>query len=127
MAKKKPSTNGLVMTRQQKKKPVKVPEMLALLRSHFGTDPSSLPVVEQDFAGYNRANLHLSIADLLPPGEDYQLLEIVPRHEYESINLPKLSRRETSPQYQRGPVEYLDVPLADNRTLGCQAGPIPIS
>jgi cell division protease FtsH len=119
MARKKPSRNGLVMARPQKKKPAKVPEMLALLRSHFGTDPSSLPVVEQDFPEYNRANLHLSIADLLPPEMDYRLLGIVPRHEYDSINLPKLSRRETAPQYQRGPVEYLDVPLADNRTLAC--------
>jgi hypothetical protein len=118
MAKRKPSRNGTA-TKARRKKRQKVPELLAMLRTHFGADPADLPVVELDFEGYHRANLHLSIEELLPPAGAYRLLGVVPRHDYDSINLPKLSRRETAHEYRRGPVEYLDVPLADDRTLAC--------
>jgi hypothetical protein len=119
MAKSKPSRNGTAPTKPKRRKAQKVPELLALLRNHFGTDPADLPVVEQEFEEYNRANLHQTIGGLLPPDGTYRLQGVVPRHDYSSINLPKLSRRETAHEYQRGPVEYLDVPLADDRTLAC--------
>jgi hypothetical protein len=119
MAKRKPSRNGTAAVKSRRKKAQKIPELLAMLRTHFGADPADLPVVEQEFEGYHRANLHLSIEELLPPAGAYRLLGVVPRHDYDSINLPKLSRRETAHEYRRGPVEYLDVPLADDRTLAC--------
>ncbi|HVK15649.1 MAG TPA: AAA family ATPase [Fimbriiglobus sp.] len=117
MAKTKPGRNGKVVAKT--KRAAKLPELLALLRGHFRADPADLPVVEQEFPEYHRANLHLTVSELLPPEGAYRLLGVVPRRDYDSINLPKLTRRETAHEYQRGPVEYLDVSLADDRTLAC--------
>src|SRR5688572_16675876 len=89
------TTNG-----KPRKKRKKTPELLARLRAHFGTDPSRLPVVEQTFQDYDRANLHLTIEDVLAGG--YDLHGIVPRFDYNSINLPKLSHAETAHEYKRG-------------------------
>jgi hypothetical protein len=41
------------------------PGFLTRLRAHFDTDPAALPVVEQDFAIYDRPNLHLTVEELL--------------------------------------------------------------
>jgi hypothetical protein len=119
VAKSKPSPKGKPAIKTGRKKAKKRPELLALLHSHFGVDPAGLPVIEQEFDPYHRANLHLSLVDLMPRDGAFRLLGVVPRHDYSSINLPKLSRPETAHEYQRGPVEYLDVPLADDRTLAC--------
>lgn len=118
MAKNKTSAAGK-RGKPNRKRARKVPELLALLRDHFSADPAGLPVVEQEFPDYHRANVHLTISDLLPQAGDHRLLGVVPRHDYNSINLPKLSRTETAHEYQRGPVEYLEVPLADDRTIAC--------
>jgi hypothetical protein len=44
------------------------PALLYRLRTHFGQEPAALPVVEQQFAAYERANLHLALAEMLVAG-----------------------------------------------------------
>jgi hypothetical protein len=102
------------------KKRARVPDLFARLRKHFGTDPARLPVVEQKFQVYQRANLHLTIAEVLagsaPPAA---LVGIVLPHEYSGVSLAKLSRPTTAKGYEEGPVEYIDVSLADDQKLAC--------
>ena len=94
--------------------------LFARLRKHFGTDPAKLPVIEQTFQPYDRANLHLAIEELLtgsdPPAE---LVGIVKPSHYSDVSLPKLSRPTTAKGYEEGPVEYLDVQLAGEQRLAC--------
>jgi hypothetical protein len=93
---------------------------LKRLRNWFDCDPAELPVIEQNFATYERPNLHLAIEELMQePGREGQLLGIVVPDEYHSVTLSKLSRKSSSRYFSSGPVEYVDVPLAGGRQLAC--------
>lgn len=98
------------------KKPV--PDLFARLRDHFGTDPATLPVVEQKFQFYDRANLHLTSEELLANAGP-ALVGVVLPNEYAAVSLAKLSRPKTAKEYEEGPVEYVDVQLADDQRLAC--------
>jgi cell division protease FtsH len=76
-------------------------------------------VIEQEFEEYQRPNLHLALEELIPADAGRQLLGVVTSHAYDTVNLPKLARSETAREFQRGPVEYRETPLADDRTLAC--------
>src|SRR5438045_903039 len=112
MAKAKPKNS------RKKKSPR--PALFTRLRKHFGTDPAKLPVVEQSFQAYDRANLHLTVEELLagsdPPPE---LVGVVLPHQYSGVSLAKLTRPTTAKGYEEGPVEYVDVQLADEQRLAC--------
>jgi len=96
------------------------PGLLKRLRAHFRADPAKLPVVEQNFAFYERPNLHLAIEELFnPPEWNAKLIGIVVPEEYHSVTLSKLSQRVSAQRFQEGPVEYIDVPLAGDRHLAC--------
>jgi hypothetical protein len=96
------------------------PELFARLRTHFGTEPSRLPVVEQGFQFYHRPNLHLAIQELLAEsGRDATLIGVIVAQEYQSVTLAKLSRPRSAAGYDEGPVEYADVDLAGGRRLAC--------
>lgn len=96
------------------------PPLLARLWAHFGQDPGKLPVLEQEFANYERPNLHIAIEELLSPsGSDAVLIGVVLAEEYQSVTLAKMARPATSLAMDEGPVEYVDVPLSDERTLAC--------
>jgi hypothetical protein len=96
------------------------PVLLRRLHGHFDRKPAELPVIEQSFAVYERPNLYLAIEELLrEPGRDAALLGIIVAQEYDSVTLSKLSRKSTARRYHDGPVEYVDVPLADGRQLAC--------
>src|SRR5262245_60676090 len=54
------------------------PVFLARLRAHFRSDPALLPVVEQDFAIYERPNLHLTVEEALAePGRQSDLIGVL--------------------------------------------------
>lgn len=94
--------------------------LLTRLQKHFGTDPSQLPVLEQNYEFYNRANLHLAIDELSQSVDDPPtLIGIVFIEDYHSVSLSRLSRRATSEEYDEGPVEYVDEPLPDKQRLSC--------
>jgi hypothetical protein len=104
--------------KKKRKKSSKVPAVFARLRKHFGTDPSKLPVVEQGFQPYDQANLHITVEELLQK-PDTMLLGIVRPYQHDAVTLAKLSRPAIAKGYEEGPVEYVDVPLADDRRLAC--------
>ncbi len=96
------------------------PALLARIRAHFGQDPAALPVVEQQFATYERANLHLALAEMLgEPRRSAELLGVIVLEEYRAPNLARMSRAGSARHFDLGPVEYADVPLAGERHLGC--------
>ena len=106
--------------KQKRSKKSKTPALFTRLRKHFGTDPAKLPVIEQQFQTYQRANLHLTAEELIsgsaPPRN---LVGVVLPYQYSGVSLAKLSRPETAKGYEEGPVEYVDVQLADDQKLAC--------
>src|SRR5437016_153714 len=107
----------------RKKRLVKRHSLLPRLRKHLGADPATLPVLEQNFATYERPNLHLAIEEILQELTDpHELVGIVAQIQYDLPRLSKLSRESTARYYETGPVEYTDVPLADGRHLACVKG-----
>jgi cell division protease FtsH len=103
-----------------RKRRAKRSALLARLAKHLKTDPASLPVLEQSFAAYERPNLHLAIEKLLRelPGPT-DLIGVVTHYEYQAAKLSKLARESTAKYFEPGPVEYIDVPLADGQQLAC--------
>lgn len=94
--------------------------LLVRLRSHFGTDPSRLPVIEQQFAGYERANFQLALAEMLAePQRSSELLGIIVLEEYRTASLARMSRAGSARNLDEGPVEYADVPLPGDQHLAC--------
>jgi hypothetical protein len=96
------------------------PALLARLRSHFGRDPSTLPVVEQQFASFERTNLQLALTEMLAePRRSSELLGVIALEEYRAASLARMARAGSARTYDQGPVEYADQPLPGNRHLGC--------
>lgn len=96
------------------------PALLGRLRNHFGREPATLPVVEQQFAGYERANLHIALSEMLAePPRQADLVGVVVLEDYRAAGLARLSRPVSARSYDEGPVEYADVPLPGDRHLGC--------
>lgn len=96
------------------------PALLARLRAHFGCDPAALPVVEQPFATYERANVQLALTELLDePHRAAELVGVIALEEYRSAGLARMTRAASARGYDAGPVEYADVPLPGDRQLGC--------
>jgi hypothetical protein len=96
------------------------PSLLRRLRSHFGGEPSALPVVEQQFAGYERANLQLALTEILgEPRRAFALLGVIVLDEYQTASLARMSRAGSAKHFDEGPVEYADVPLPGEQHLGC--------
>jgi cell division protease FtsH len=89
------------------------------LRTHFGVDPAKLPVVHQEFASYERANLHLALEEVVGGENAAALIGVVEPEDYDRVTLTKLAIREKAAKHVSGPVEYVDVPVADGRRLAC--------
>jgi hypothetical protein len=93
---------------------------LRRLRDHFGGDPATLPVVEQHFALYERANLHLAMEEVLAePKRHSELVGVVALEEYGVASLPRLSRAASARRFDQGPVEYVDARLPGDQHLAC--------
>ncbi len=96
------------------------PSLLRRLRRHFGTDPAELPIVEQEFAAYERPNLHLALEDTLAaPGRRAEQLGILVLEQYREARLAELTRAASAKRFEEGPVKYVDVPIAGGRQLAC--------
>jgi hypothetical protein len=94
--------------------------LLRRLRSHFGTDPTMLPVLEQAFALYERPNLHLALEETVAPAKrKTELLGVVAMQEYYVPSLARLSRAASARHFDVGPVEYVDAPLPGEQHLAC--------
>lgn len=96
------------------------PSLLRRLRGHFVTDPAGLPVVEQQFASYEQANVHLALSEMLSePGRSFELIGVIILEHYQVASLAQLSRPGSAIKFDEGPVEYADVPLPGDQHLGC--------
>jgi cell division protease FtsH len=108
------------MTDPGNEKQTSEPAILVRLRSHFDGDPSKLPVVEQQFASYERANLQLALAEMLAePQRSSELLGVIVLEEYRAASLARMSRIGSAENFDEGPVEYADVPLPGDLHLAC--------
>ncbi|MDP6723255.1 MAG: hypothetical protein QGF59_31625, partial [Pirellulaceae bacterium] len=90
--------------------------LLNRLKEHFESDPATLPVIRQDVAIYERPNMHLAIEELLGDG-GAELVGVVDL-DYE-VTLARISRQSSAKEFDEGPVEYFDVPVAGGRKLAC--------
>jgi cell division protease FtsH len=98
----------------------KVPPAMQRLRKHFGVDPGVLPVVERQFAIYERPNLHLAIEELLSEKKrSAELVGVLASQDYDAPSLARLARPALARYFELGPVEYVDVPLPAGRQLAC--------
>ncbi|MFM7930178.1 MAG: AAA family ATPase, partial [Pirellula sp.] len=76
--------------------------------------------LEQNYAFYERANLHLAVDDISESADSPPTLTgIVVTEDYHSVSLSKLSRPATAENYDEGPVEYVDEPLPNKQRLSC--------
>ncbi|MBI1916857.1 MAG: 26S protease regulatory subunit [Planctomycetes bacterium] len=108
------------MAQKRKKRVKREPSLLKRLRTHFGTEPAELPVVEQHFDVYERPNLHLAILELIEePGRNAELVGIVLADDYRTATLARLSRAATAKSFDEGPVEYADEALPNEQQLAC--------
>lgn len=98
----------------------KNPLLFSRLQSHFGSDPAKLPIIEQGYGFYDRANLLLAIEELADAADDTPtLVGIVVTEDYQAVSLSKLSRPATAASYDEGPVEYIDEPLPNGQRMSC--------
>ncbi|MCU0710460.1 MAG: AAA family ATPase [Pirellula sp.] len=96
------------------------PTLCDRVNNHFQADPATLTIIEQSYPAYNRANVHLALEELLG-GSDVlpELLGYSLSEDYNSVTLSKLTRPESSGHVNEGPVEYVDVPLPNDKRLSC--------
>ncbi len=95
------------------------PFLFTRLKDHFGGDPAKLPVVSQNYAFYERANLHLAIEELSEAAETPPQVVGVVDVDDRSPSLAKLSRGKTARCFDEGPVEFVDEPLPAGQRLSC--------
>src|SRR5689334_20558209 len=96
------------------------PSLLRRLRRHFGTDPAELPIVEQEFAAYERSNHQLALeATLAEPGRRAEQIGLLVLEQHHEARLAELTRAASAQRFEEGPVKYVDVPVAGGRQLAC--------
>jgi hypothetical protein len=96
------------------------PTLLRRLRRHFDGDPAELPVVEQEFAVYERPNLHLALEETLAePRRRAEQIGVLVLEQYREARLAELTRAASAKRFDVGPVKYVDVPIAGGRQLAC--------
>ena len=101
--------------------PVREPVFRARLRSHFGQDPETLPVVSEEVAPSDHPNLQTALdAYLERGGQTPELVGINVPHRPMGFGLSDLAvRRRPGPDLSEAPVEYLNVEIEENRVLPC--------
>jgi cell division protease FtsH len=100
--------------------PAPEPILLKRLRAHFGQEPGRLPVLEQQFAPYERPNLHLALEEMLrEPQRQAELLGVLSLEPYRSVSLAQLSREASACKFDEGPVEHADVTVPGGQHLAC--------
>jgi hypothetical protein len=105
--------------------PSEEPVFLSHLRSHFGTDPTRLPILGESFEQHDHPNLHLALdAYLAELGRRATVIGIATPHEHMSITLSQLVAPAhgglfNGPSFTEGPVEYVNITLDNDRVLAC--------
>lgn len=101
--------------------PKQEPAFVALLRNHFGVDPTNLPIVAEQLEKSEHPNLHLAVTRILEQDDwSFTLTGVVTQNDYMGIKLAHLlSNQRGGGQVNEGPVEYINIALHDNRVLAC--------
>jgi hypothetical protein len=93
------------------------PYFLKALRSHFEADPRELATVAEAMSVTEHPNLHRAIKEYLAqPGLQASLGGVAGMQEYED---PSIAALLTSQTGTLGPVQYRNVPLANDEVLPC--------
>ena len=106
------------------------PELRARIREHIGVEPVALPIVAEGFDTSEQPNLQLALdAWLADDGRSGELLGIISDHRrYMGLSMSELLAPGRGPMMgppppAPGPVEFVNITLADGRVLQCiQAG-----
>src|SRR5262249_19466785 len=105
--------------------PAEEPVFVGRLREHFAQAPTTLPVVSEEFETYDHPNVHLAIEDyLVQAGRSADIVGITSDHKFMGIGLSDLVAPAGSALLGRsgateGPVEYVNIPLDEDRVLTC--------
>jgi hypothetical protein len=112
------------MERMAAQAPTEEPEIRRRIREHFDTDPAGLPVVAEQFARHEHVNLHLALeAYMTEPGREGEVIGVTSLHQMFGVQLAQLVAP-PSPGLRMtggsvGPVEYVNLPLDQNRMVAC--------
>ncbi|BCX03485.1 MAG: ATPase [Candidatus Roseilinea sp.] len=94
-----------------------------VLREHFGDDDlSDFPIVGENFRMADHPNLHLAMQEYLEaPGHEHTLHGVEVPNEHMGMRLATFTQEhvEAWQRPRKVPVEYVNVPLEDDRTLAC--------
>jgi hypothetical protein len=102
------------------------PFFLRRLREHLGAEPALLPVVTQDFDTTEHPNMQVALDTYLAAeGRQHELLGILSDHKrHMGVGITELLMPERPGMMgprppSVGPVEYVNVPVGDERMLTC--------
>jgi hypothetical protein len=106
--------------------PAEEPFFISRLRDHFGTDPSTLPIVREEFESSDHPNLQVAIDSFLEgEGRSADVFGVsTGLRQVMGMSFSDLLTRESpapwgSPRVSPGPVEYMNVHLDEDRVLAC--------
>jgi hypothetical protein len=95
----------------------------AILREHFGADPSTFPITTETIASYERPNLQLALdAYLAEPGRSHEVIGFGGAHQMMPLSLASVVGKESAYLHLTpGPVQRTLVELDEGRTVTCVA------
>ena len=96
------------------------------MREHFGSDPSSFPVVSAPLKGFERANFQVALDALLDEDEwSGELIGLSTMHGYRMglAELVQSVSEEYGPGLEPGPPEY-ETEQVGERSISCGRGPL---
>lgn len=92
------------------------------LLDHFGQEPTSLPVLSEQFKRADHPNLHVALTTYLASeGRSSELLGVSIANDQMGIRLAQLAQHETNEwmKPKAASVEYTNIPLHDDQMLAC--------
>jgi hypothetical protein len=91
------------------------------IAAHLGTDPATLPVVEQTFVPPEHPNLQLALEAMAAESPVHEVLGLpAEAQHYEGFGLANLAAaHERGPRFDAVPPRYVNVPVDVDRTLPC--------
>jgi ATP-dependent 26S proteasome regulatory subunit len=104
--------------------PAEEPVLRRRLREHFEQEPSELPTLTQKFQAYDHANLHIALeSEFTGPDCSVTTLGVtVPYHmalTMSTLVAPARQGLASGVHVGPGPVEYVNIPLENDRVVAC--------
>ena len=105
--------------------PVEEPIFRRRLREHFGCEPNELPTLSEKFPAHDHANVHSALAAELEGADgSVATFGVIHPHPYMSATFSMLAAPGKpgltgGDGLAEGPVEYVNIPLDDDRVVAC--------